>query len=84
MNLAFCAVIFCVILSTIFEHKLYYNGNTLSPARSFLQKDEFLFSVHKVSKVKTEEWIRTVTALIQNRNSQVTTLLRPFYYNVYI
>lgn len=57
MNLAFCAVIFFVVLSLkkSFEHMPYYNRNIFSFARSFLQKDEFLFSVAKVSQVKTGE-----------------------------
>lgn len=57
INLAFCAVIFFVVLSfkKSFEHMPYYNRNIFSFARSFLQKDEFPFSVAKVSQVKTGE-----------------------------
>lgn len=52
MNLAFCAVIFLVVLSKKgFEHMPHYNRNILSSVRSFLQKDEFLFSAAKVSQV---------------------------------
>lgn len=56
----------------------HYKGNILSSARSVPQKDEFLFSVAKVSQVKTGEGMRTDTVLIQNRNSQVTMLFWPF------
>lgn len=56
MNLAFCAVmLFVVLIKKSFEHMPYYNRNILSSARSFLQKDEFLFSVAKVSQVKIGE-----------------------------
>lgn len=56
MNLAFCAVIFLEVLSTkSFEHMPFYNRNILSSARYCLQKDEFLFSLAKVSQVKTGE-----------------------------
>lgn len=62
----------------------YYKGNILSSARFFLQKDEFFFSIAKVSHIKRGEWMRRDIVLIQNRNSQVTMLFWPFYYSTYI
>lgn len=62
----------------------YYKGNILSSARSFLQKDEFLFSVAKVSQVKTGEWMRTDSSNPEQKLPGYHVILAFLLYYLYI